>query len=46
MYKALIKMKKNVTFIELKGETHNLEDVKNRETFFKAMEAFLDNHMR
>ena len=46
MYKALKKMKKNVTFIELKGETHNLEDVKNRETFFKAMEAFLDNHMR
>ena len=45
MYKALKKKKKDVTLIKLKDETHNLEDVKNRVTFFKAVENFLKKHI-
>ena len=45
MYKALKKKKKDVTLIKLKDETHNLEDVKNRVTFFKAVEKFLKKHI-
>lgn len=45
MYDALKKANKDVTFIKLKNETHNLEDIKNRVALFEAIEKFLDCHL-
>jgi len=45
MYKALKGNKKDVTFLKLKDETHNLEDIKNRVEFFQAVEKFLDKNI-
>lgn len=46
MYNALEKAKKNVTFLKLKDETHQLEDIKNRVKLFKAIEKFLNKNMK
>lgn len=46
MYKALKKEKKDVTFLKLKDETHQLEDIKNRVKLFKAIEKFLNKNMK
>ncbi len=45
MYDALKKAKKDVTFLKLKKETHNLEDIKNRVALFEAIDKFLDRRM-
>lgn len=45
MYDALKSVKKDVTFLKLKDETHQLEDVKNRVKLFEAIEKFLDRNM-
>jgi dipeptidyl aminopeptidase/acylaminoacyl peptidase len=45
MYNALKGEKKDVTFLKLKDETHNLEDVNNRIELFEAIEKFLEKHI-
>ena len=42
MRDALLKAKKDVTFIELPKEDHHLMNEKNRMDTFRAMDAFLD----
>jgi dipeptidyl aminopeptidase/acylaminoacyl peptidase len=46
MYDALEAANKDVTFLELKDETHYLEDVDNRILLFEAIEKFLDKHAK
>jgi dipeptidyl aminopeptidase/acylaminoacyl peptidase len=45
MYDALKKANKDVTFLELKDETHYLEDVNNRILLFETIDRFLDEHV-
>jgi dipeptidyl aminopeptidase/acylaminoacyl peptidase len=44
MYDALRKAEKDVTFLELKDETHHLENIDNRILLFGEIEKFLDKH--
>jgi dipeptidyl aminopeptidase/acylaminoacyl peptidase len=45
MYDALKRANKDVTFLKLKGETHYLEDIKNRIALLEAIDKFLDKHL-
>lgn len=45
MYDALKKADKDVIFLKLKKETHQLEDIKNRVALFEALDKFLARHM-
>lgn len=45
MRDALLKAKKDVTFVELPSEDHYLSNEKNRINTFRAMDAFLDKCM-
>jgi dipeptidyl aminopeptidase/acylaminoacyl peptidase len=45
IYDALKSVKKDVTFLKLKDETHQLEDVKNRVKLFEEIEKFLNRNM-
>jgi dipeptidyl aminopeptidase/acylaminoacyl peptidase len=45
MYDALEGANKDVTFLELKDETHYLEDADNRVLLFGAIEKFLHEHL-
>jgi dipeptidyl aminopeptidase/acylaminoacyl peptidase len=44
-YDAMKKRKKKVEFLELKGGTHNLDNPKNREIAFKAIDKFLAKYL-
>ena len=45
MFKAMTKLGKNVTYIELPNEDHYLTDNNNRLTTFKAIDEFLAKYL-
>ena len=45
MVKALRKLGKPVTYLELEDGSHELDLQRHRDTWFKAMDAFLRQHL-